>query len=315
MVTRRMLEGEIEHTAGAPASRWTCSPSRWWRRRRWTSGEVGDLHDVMRRAYPYRDLSREQFEGVLEMLAGRYPSRRVRGAAAADRLGPDRRHHPRPDGAKRLAVVSEAPFPTAACTGCFWPTPAAASASSTRRWCTRRGRARSSSWERLMADRRHHPRPGAGLARARRARQDAVLEGRRPWAGPTSWAWPSARRSRTPRRFGQARRARGLQPGRLPRRPARRRPGSLPDDRTLVAERFRDELGRLADLPAVAVRRPCPRPLGDGGSRPGMSEELDLEVEALWSDDGIAIRLPDSDRPPPIDLVRDRSRRARRHWC
>ena len=35
---------------------------------------VGDLYDMVRRAYPYADLSRPQFEGVLEMLAGRYPS-------------------------------------------------------------------------------------------------------------------------------------------------------------------------------------------------------------------------------------------------
>src|SRR6185312_4068814 len=37
----------------------------------WT---VDELYELSTRAYPYRDLSRAQFEGVLDMLAGRYPS-------------------------------------------------------------------------------------------------------------------------------------------------------------------------------------------------------------------------------------------------
>ena len=35
---------------------------------------VDELHDLVRRAWPFRDLSREQFENVLDMLAGRYLS-------------------------------------------------------------------------------------------------------------------------------------------------------------------------------------------------------------------------------------------------
>ena len=35
---------------------------------------VDDLHDLARRAWPFRDLSRQQLENVLDMLAGRYPS-------------------------------------------------------------------------------------------------------------------------------------------------------------------------------------------------------------------------------------------------
>ena len=37
----------------------------------WT---VDDLERVVRGAYPFAELSREQLEGVLDMLAGRYPS-------------------------------------------------------------------------------------------------------------------------------------------------------------------------------------------------------------------------------------------------
>src|ERR687895_796213 len=36
--------------------------------------EVSELHRLVRRAYPFRDLSRPQPENVLDMLAGRYPS-------------------------------------------------------------------------------------------------------------------------------------------------------------------------------------------------------------------------------------------------
>src|ERR671911_2153952 len=35
---------------------------------------VDDLHELVRRAYPFADLSRAQLENVLDMLAGRYPS-------------------------------------------------------------------------------------------------------------------------------------------------------------------------------------------------------------------------------------------------
>src|SRR5213595_1265356 len=36
--------------------------------------EVAELHDLVRRAYPFAELSRAQLENVLDMLAGRYPS-------------------------------------------------------------------------------------------------------------------------------------------------------------------------------------------------------------------------------------------------
>src|SRR5205823_5486800 len=32
-------------------------------------------------------------------------------------------------------------------------------------------------------------------------------------------------------------------------------------------------------------------------------DELELEADAIWSDDGIAVHLPDADEPPPADLV------------
>jgi len=40
--------------------------------------QLDELHNLLRRAAPYRDLSRDQFELVIEMLAGRYAGSRVR---------------------------------------------------------------------------------------------------------------------------------------------------------------------------------------------------------------------------------------------
>ena len=44
---------------------------------------VDELERLVRRAASYRELSRAALIGVLDMLAGRYPVRRVRRAAAA----------------------------------------------------------------------------------------------------------------------------------------------------------------------------------------------------------------------------------------
>ncbi|MCS6976497.1 MAG: DEAD/DEAH box helicase [Gemmatales bacterium] len=70
-----------------------------------------DLYTVIRRAYPYRDLSPELFESVLEMVSGRYPSEAFRDLRA--RIVWDRVHdllHPLP-GTKHLALVNGGTIP------------------------------------------------------------------------------------------------------------------------------------------------------------------------------------------------------------
>lgn len=76
--------------------------------------------------------------------------------------------------------------------------------------------------------------------------------------------------------------------------------GQVPDDRTIVIERCRDELGdwrvcvltpfgsRIHILWAMAVSA---RIRAAGGP----------EVETLWSDDGFVLRFPDTDEPPDPD--------------
>src|SRR5437899_6323926 len=73
--------------------------------------EVGDLHELVRRAYPFADLSRAQLENVLDMLAGRYPSdefAELRPRIIWDRTAGVLRGRP---GARRLAVTNAGTIP------------------------------------------------------------------------------------------------------------------------------------------------------------------------------------------------------------
>ena len=72
---------------------------------------VDDLHDLVRGAYPFSDLSRVQLENVLDMLAGRYPSdefAELRPRITWDRTGGTIRGLA---GARRLAVTNAGTIP------------------------------------------------------------------------------------------------------------------------------------------------------------------------------------------------------------
>ena len=111
--------------------------------------------------------------------------------------------------------------------------------------------------------------------------------------------------------------AAGRRAGRLPRRGCARRTtstsaprttcsptsttsarstGALPTDKRIVVERFRDELGdwRLCLLTPFGGRVHAPWSLAIEAR---LGERLGLEVQTIWSDDGIAIRLPEGDAP------------------
>jgi ATP-dependent helicase Lhr and Lhr-like helicase len=78
--------------------------------------------------------------------------------------------------------------------------------------------------------------------------------------------------------------------------------GSLPTDRRVVVERFRDELGdwRLCLLTPFGGRVHAPWSLA---LEARLQERLGMEVQTIWSDDGIAIRLPEGDAS--LDGVED----------
>ena len=76
----------------------------------------------------------------------------------------------------------------------------------------------------------------------------------------------------------------------------------MPSDRTIVVERFRDEIGdwRLCVLSPYGGR--VHAAWGLALSR-RIREEYGLESDAIWSDDGIIVHLPDADEPPGAELV------------
>ncbi|HVV76123.1 MAG TPA: DEAD/DEAH box helicase [Mycobacteriales bacterium] len=78
--------------------------------------------------------------------------------------------------------------------------------------------------------------------------------------------------------------------------------GHLPDDRTIVVERFRDELGdwRVVVHSPFGARVHAPWGLALGSV---LRERTGLDVQVMHSDDGIVIRLPDTDDTPPADVA------------
>ncbi len=70
--------------------------------------------------------------------------------------------------------------------------------------------------------------------------------------------------------------------------------GALPTDKRLVVERFRDELGdwRLVILSPFGGRVHAPLTLAIEAR---LRERLGIEAQTIWSDDGIAVRLPEGE--------------------
>src|SRR3989442_7351067 len=78
--------------------------------------------------------------------------------------------------------------------------------------------------------------------------------------------------------------------------------GALPTDRTIVVERFRDELGdwRLCVLTPFGGRVHAPWAMAIEAR---VRDRLRLQVQTLWSCAGIVVRLPEADDSPPVDAV------------
>ncbi|MEP7106137.1 MAG: DEAD/DEAH box helicase, partial [Chloroflexota bacterium] len=71
--------------------------------------------------------------------------------------------------------------------------------------------------------------------------------------------------------------------------------GAVPDDRTIVVERFRDEVGdwRVCILTPYGGRVHAPWAM----ALQWKLAERFVEVQALYTDDGLALRFPDADKP------------------
>ncbi|GAA4221290.1 ATP-dependent Lhr-like helicase [Streptosporangium album] len=78
--------------------------------------------------------------------------------------------------------------------------------------------------------------------------------------------------------------------------------GYVPDDRTLVVERFHDELGdwRVVVHSPYGARVHAPWALAIGRR---LRERYGVDVQAVHSDDGIVLRIPDTLSGPPSDVA------------
>jgi ATP-dependent helicase Lhr and Lhr-like helicase len=76
--------------------------------------------------------------------------------------------------------------------------------------------------------------------------------------------------------------------------------GTLPTDRTIVLERFRDELGdwRVCLLSPFGARVHAPWAMAVEAR---LREATGMEVQPIWSDDGIVVRLPSTDEAAGAD--------------
>src|SRR5204863_2381566 len=78
--------------------------------------------------------------------------------------------------------------------------------------------------------------------------------------------------------------------------------GVVPDDRTIVVERYVDDMGdwRVCVLSPFGGRVHAPWAMAIGAM---VREKSDLEIDVLWTDDGIVARFPEADRPPDPEVV------------
>ncbi len=272
----------------------------------WT---VTDLYQTIQRAAPFATLGKNVLDAVLDMLAGRYPSEDFAGLRPRivwDRISDTIRARP---GAQRLAITSGGTIPDRGLFGVFLPASEGKQAKRVGEldeemvYESRVGEVfvlGASSWriEDITPDRVVvTPAPGQ--------------PGKLPfWHGDAP-----GRPAELGQAIGQAIREMPEQPdlADLDERAAenllryladqRKATGHVPDDRTLVVERFRDELGdwRVVLHSPYGDRVHAPWALAITAAL--RERYLNLDVQALHTDDGIIIRVPDSDEPPPADIA------------
>ncbi|SCE74831.1 ATP dependent helicase, Lhr family [Micromonospora coriariae] len=276
---------------------------------------VGDLAVLVRRAAPFAELPDSALHAVLDMLSGRYPSTAF--AELRPRLVWDRETDVltgRP-GAQRLAVTSGGTIPDRGLFGVFLA-----------------GAERAARVGELDEEMVYESRVGdvfllgSSSWRIEEITPDRVLVSPAPgqaarmpfWKGdqlgrPVELGRAIGARVRTLLRQSDEAALATLRAGGLDDwaaanlmaylREQREATRSLPDDRTIVVERFRDELGdwRLAVHSVLGARVNGPWALAVGRR---LAERYGVDAQVMPSDDGIVVRLPDTaDEPPGADVV------------
>src|SRR3989440_713298 len=312
VVVKRMLEGAIEETV-IPRNPLDVLAQQIVAIAVDEEISVDDLHELVRGAYPFSDLSRTQLENVLDMLAGRYPSdefAELRPRIVWDRTGGVIRGR---TGGRRLAVTNAGTIPDRGLYGVHLVD----------------GGGRVGELDEEMVYEARADQTfllGASTWRIEEITRDRVLVSPAPGVPGAVPFWKGEGVGR-PYELGEAIGAASRELAALSDEKAIARlktehtldgraaqnlltflaeqqaaTGAVPSDRTIVAERFRDEIGdwRLCILTPFGGRVHAPWALALGSR---LRESLGLETQAIWSDDGIAIHLPDSDAPPPTEDV------------
>jgi ATP-dependent Lhr-like helicase len=278
------------------------------------------LFSLVRRAAPFAELPHSLFEGVLDLLSGRYPSddfAELRPRITWNRTGGTLSARV---GAQRLAIANAGTIPDRGLYGVFLAT-AGEDAN---------GKPTGKRVGELDEEMVFELRPGevfllgASSWRAERITHDRVLVS--PAAGePGKMPFWHGDRPGRPLAFGESIGALSRELAHAPPSEAKERllckhgldesaagnllaylaeqvtaVGDVPSDRLILFERFQDELG---DWRACVLT-----PFGSRVHAPWatailerMKSEHAGELEGVWTDDGMAFRLPSSDEPPPLD--------------
>jgi ATP-dependent helicase Lhr and Lhr-like helicase len=274
---------------------------------------VDELHGLVKRAYPFAELSRVQLENVLDMLAGRYPSdefAELRPRIVWDRTGGVIRGR---QGARKLAVTNAGTIPDRGLFGVHLVD----------------GGGRVGELDEEMVYEARAGQTfllGASTWRIEEITRDRVLVSPAPGVPGAVPFWKGegvGRPYELGAAIGQASRelvslpedkalARLGEEFLLDERAAQNLltflreqegvTGAVPSDKTIVVERFRDEIGdwRVCILTPFGGRVHAPWAMAIARR---LRESLGLEVQSLWSDDGIALHLPDADSTPALEEI------------
>lgn len=271
--------------------------------------QVDDLLTVVRRAAPFASLPESAFTAVLDMLAGRYPSdafAELRPRVVWDRVAGTVTGRP---GAQRLAVTSGGTIPDRGLFGVFL-----AGAD------PKKGGGRVGELDEEMV---YESRVGDVFTlgttswRIEDITRDRVLVSPAPGVPGRLPFWKGDQLGR-PLELGRAVGAFLREVGSLPEEDARlrlmtagldawaagnvlsyldeqrRACGHVPDDRTILVERFRDELGdwRVVVHSPFGAQVHAPWALALGAR---LAERYGMNAQVMHADDGIVLRLPDAD--------------------
>jgi ATP-dependent Lhr-like helicase len=269
---------------------------------------VDDLYALVTSTYSYAELPRTQLENVLDMLDGRYPSSEfseLRPRIVWDRVAGTIRARP---GARQLAVTNAGTIPDRGLFSVTLPD----------------GRRVGELDEEMV----YEARPGqtfllgASTWRIEEIGRDRVVVTPAPGLPGAVPFWKGDGIGR-PKELGEAIGAFARwavdQPAEvlerdydLDRRAAKNlieflseqqaATRVIPSDRTIVVERFRDEIGdwRLCVLSPFGGRVHAAWSLALSAR---IRDQFGLESDAIYSDDGIIVHLPDAEEPPGAELV------------